>query len=244
MNKKKQQKCVSSNCFTCTSYISQYLDSMNTCKIVSKHFCPSHIIKHVKVVKTDISTKHMLKLLLKKNILLQKLDLSNCIYLNTRVLTKLLGYFKNLNILVLDNCHSLVSLSCIKPHVYVSCMNLWRPYKNSKGFTPEDVITIIMNSYNYITEQCRHNQYSKAPLNKLKSFCNAIDASFLVYTIDTLLYRISPVQYIIEDKQELHSNEITFYVNFFSTYGSVKMKWKLNNEITGTWMLYEAWLIS
>ena len=65
-----------------------------------------------------------------------------------------------------------------------------------------------------------------------------------MYTINTLLYRISPVQHVIEDNQELHSNEVTFDVKFFSIYGSVKMKLKLNNEITGMWMLFEAWLIS
>ena len=242
MNKKKQQKCTYSNSLRCTSYISQYLDSLNTCQIVSKHFCPSYITKQIKILKTDISTKYLLKLLLKKNINLKKLDLSDCMYLNTRVLTKLLGYFKVLNELVLDNCHSLVSLSCIRPHVYVSCMNSWRPYTNNKEFTPENVITIIMNSYNYITDQCRYDQYSKAPLNKLKSFCNSIDASFLVYTIDTLLYHISPVEYIVQ-KSLFELNDATFHLLFFSTHGSVNMKWKLSNDVTGMWQLYEAWLI-
>ena len=76
----------------------------------------------------------------------------------------------------------------------------------------------------------------------LKSFCNSIDASFLVYTIDTLLYHISPVEYIVQ-KSLFELNDATFHLLFFSTHGSVNMKWKLSNNVTGMWQLYEAWLI-
>ena len=241
MNKKQHRS--SSFMHVCIPLVMPYIDGLNTCRTVSKGFVPLCVTKSITVTKKDLTARKMAAFLSQKNRLLKKLDLSDCENLNIRTLITLLEHFKDLSFLILDNCHSLVSLSYIPQNITVSESNLWRPYVNHRKLAPETVLRVITNAYNYMAQCCPcHCRQGKVALNKLKSFCNVLDASYIVFALDTLLYRIAPVDFCIENTRSRNENEIVYDLVFYSFYGQVRTTWNMSKD-RDMWCLSEVWAI-
>ena len=238
MNKKQR----SIGSVVCFRYVATFLDNLNTVREVSTGFFPKEWTTSVKVSNPCITSRTLKKILTKKPSNIKTLDLSNCMYLNSRCLKELLHHFSSLRYLVLDDCHALVHLPLQLEGVHCSLKNLWRIYHCTDTFTAEETLTIVMNAFNYLCMNCCcHTTTGKVCLRRLKDFCLR-DSSLLVYIMDCLLYELSPVEFVINDSFSRGDNEKLLFITCFSPYGtSQKIEITLRKNTRGLWRVSDFW---
>ena len=239
MNKK--QRTLST--FLCFSYVTCFLDSLNNCREVSKTFIPRECTTSLEILESNLSSRDVKKILLKKNKNILYLDVSRCYYLNSRTLAEILANFKCLRFLRIDNCHTLVEIPPKIEGLEVFMKNLWRIYNTENMSTPEDVIRVIVNGYNFICNHCVcHTRDGKTCLRKMKDFCDYREASSIIYTMDCLLDDIAPVYYFINDCIHTKHNQRLYFITFISNVGKIKLEWTLEQTYKGLWKLMDIWM--
>ena len=238
MNKKQR----SIGSVVCFRYVASFLDNLNTVREVSTTFFPKQWTTSIKVTDPHITSRYLKKILTKKPPNIKRLDLSRCMYLNSRCLKELLHYFQGLRYLIVDDCHALVHLPLPLENVQCSSKNLWRIYHCTDIFTAEETLAIVMNAFNYLSMNCCcHTKTGKVCLRRLKDFCYN-DSSLLVYIMDCLLYELSPVEFTINDSIIRGDNEKLFFITCYSPYGtSQRIEMTLRKNTRGLWRLSDFW---
>ena len=229
---------------TCFSYVTCFLDSLNTCREVSKTFIPRHCTTSLKMLEPFLSSRNIQNILLKKNRNILYLDLSRCYHLNNRTLAEILANFKCLRFLLLDNCHTLVEMPPKIEGLDVFMANLWRIYDTKNVLLPDDVIRVVVNGYNFICAHCYcHTRDTKTCLRRMKEFCDYRESSSIIYMMDCFLNRIALMRYFVEACIQAKYNQRLYYITFISNVGRIKLEWTLQQNNKGLWKLMDIWMV-
>ena len=222
---------------------SRYIDSLNVYREISKGFVPKHFTRKLKIRSNFLSSNKIRNILLKKSEHVNELILKGCEFLNSRHLCSIVTHFKNLRVLTIDGCHSLVFIPTnIKKVVEVRIVNLWRIYEPNVYLSSEDVATVIANSYRYIRKHyyCKHTGI-KACIRTMKSFNVARNRSLNIYTIDSYLETIHPNFIFNIYSKEIKDDNTENLTVIFNTHNEIRiMNWTMK-KIGDRWYLDSPW---
>ena len=239
MNKKlKTQHTV---LFYFTTHIAMYLDSLNTCREVSKDFIPLDASKKITMKTHNIASRSIRNLLLKRNDRISFLDLSDCVNLNDRDLVRLMSHFHSLKTLLLDGCHTLSTVPVYHKQLNVSVSDLWRIFKAEDKLPIKCVMNVILNAYNYIQTHCHcHCNSNKNCIRKIKEFCLFPNGSILIYILDSLLDTVGTSVMFMESMNTVNTDTVQLNLCFNGFYRSVHMQWTMKS-FNGKWLLVNIW---